>query len=335
MDLIAVLSAWRIEPTSVVRVSDMTHSNETYRVESIGGTYFLRKYMNDVDLDNVEYEHQVLTSLGRQALPFSVPVPERTDSGGTFAVLGSDSSSDRPVAALFSAIPGTTPDTNDLRQVQHVGRALGQLLSALQRVSGLKEGVQRPTYGQLHLHHPEVPDPLEAIMGLPVPMDYRRYIEKMTYAVLEAVPQIYKELPVQIIHGDFHADHVLLSQGRVTGIIDFEFATPDLRVMDVVSGIGFICFVNAVGDVDLKAAEAFMRGFNQTSQLKSEEIAAVPQLIRLREVALLLHWAGRWKLKRISNVLMRQRVDEVMTRDQWLANNGDTLLEAILPSSQR
>jgi len=43
----------------------------------------------------------------------------------------------------------------------------------------------------------------------------------------------------KVIHGDFTPSNTLHAGGRLTGIIDFEFAGPDARAMDVASGLYF------------------------------------------------------------------------------------------------
>src|SRR5207245_446911 len=96
------------------------------------------------------------------------------------------------------------------------------------------------------------------------------------------------DLPCQICHSDMAAGNVLIDDGRVTAVLDFEVAGWDLRVADYVAGL--------VQSTDTTAEEAaFDRGFSKRLQFSSEERAAVPTLRLLRQFGTVVWRAGRWR----------------------------------------
>ena len=61
-------------------------------------------------------------------------------------------------------------------------------------------------------------------------------------------------LPSQLIHGDLHYDNVLVNDGKVSGLLDFEFAMYDWRAMELA-----ICLSKYAGEEDaFKYFEEFL-----------------------------------------------------------------------------
>lgn len=61
--------------------------------------------------------------------------------------------------------------------------------------------------------------------------------DRLLKEVIEAVPDLYAMLPIQTIHADYIAPNILVERDRVVGILDFEFATCDLRLLDYLSSL--------------------------------------------------------------------------------------------------
>ncbi len=95
-------------------------------------------------------------------------------------------------------------------------------------------------------------------------------------------------LPAQICHLDYGLSNVLIDEGRVVGVLDFEVVGFDLRVNDFVAGL-----VQSTEHPDEE--DAFVRGFRSRLDLTSEEWEAVPDLRVRRLVATVIWRAGRWR----------------------------------------
>jgi homoserine kinase type II len=177
--------------------------------------------------------------------------------------------------------------------------------------------------------HPQVPDSLRLARELPVSTEKRRTIERILRDLLRFVPQVYGTLPTQMIHGDFGWGNVLFLNDRLTGILDIEFTTRDLRAMDFASGVNSFGMSGAEARMSLETVAAFARGYARRGQLTHEEIAALPMLLRLRAAAILLHWSGRWKEGRMSERMLQGQVTEVLASDDWLTGHQEDLLVTV------
>jgi thiamine kinase-like enzyme len=88
----------------------------------------------------------------------------------------------------------------------------------------------------------------------------------------------YRTLPWQVIHSDFGPGNTLFDGGQLRAVLDFEFATPDARAMDVAAGLVFTLRVWE-GQPDWQAAWAFLDGYQQILPLDASESAGLPWLI--------------------------------------------------------
>jgi len=62
-----------------------------------------------------------------------------------------------------------------------------------------------------------VPEPLEVPQALALAPEQHASSETLT-EVLEAMPNLYKTLPVQTIHADYLSFNILLSENQVVGV---------------------------------------------------------------------------------------------------------------------
>lgn len=71
-----------------------------------------------------------------------------------------------------------------------------------------------------------------------LPAEFQGRIRRLFADLQQQVPGLYRSLPQQVIHGDFVARNALMQEGRVTGVLDFEFCAHDLRAMDLAIALG-------------------------------------------------------------------------------------------------
>lgn len=80
-------------------------------------------------------------------------------------------------------------------------------------------------------------------------------------------------LPETLIHGDVHYDNALVDEntGKVTGIIDFEFASYDWRMMECAAGLS-----KYVGEKDpTPFVQSYITGFCRRATPTEAEIDAI------------------------------------------------------------
>ena len=276
------LRAWPITPRAIRR-TEHGLNNESYFVEADEGKFVARIYRNTAEPARVRDEHDLLARLALQELPFAVPAPLPAASGDTLAVLESP---DGPrLAALFPRIPGE-PATLGAPHARLAGRALAQLDVALGR---LDLPVRPPA--TIRDVHPLVLDPIDALDELDLGDRYagaRQLLEDVD----AAHDALAGSLPRQIAHGDFAFINVLVAEGRVTGMLDFEFAGPDVRAADLATAM-YITTVRAGETERWPVLEALTAGYRRSLPLDPLEVAAIPELMRRRSAFGIIHWIGR------------------------------------------
>lgn len=305
------LGAWPIAPTAVTRATN-GRNNDTYFVSAREGEFVLRVHRNTADPGRVRDEHDLLGRLALAELPFAVPSPARTTGGDTLAVLESETGP--RLAALFHRIPGE-PAEIDAPNARLAGQALAQLDAALAR---LDLPVRAPA--SLRDVHPDVPDPYTALDELELG-ERGHAIRELFERVDAAHDALRASLPRQIVHGDFAFPNLLVDNGTVTGLVDFEFAGPDVRAADLATAL-YITVVRGDAALRWKLLEALASGYRRALPLDPSEVAAIPDLMLRRSATGLVHWIGRWREGIAPRDEPLARVGRAVSFVPWLDENA-------------
>jgi Ser/Thr protein kinase RdoA (MazF antagonist) len=305
-------------------------NNVVERVETVEGTFVLRRYGNHADAARLAFEYDVLANLSREGLPYAVPLPRLTATGAACATLaGPDGAA--TLATLTPLIPGAPPPRADLGLARAAGQALARLDVALARLEAPQfgAGLTWRATGDLAHCHPQVPGPLAAFEELPVPLaDRDRLCERYTW-LLAKLPALYATLPQQLCHEDFDPSNVLVAEGRVTGVLDFEFCTRDLRVVDLTVPLTWWPVAVYGTGAEWPVIAALAEGYARHVTLGAGELDALPTLYLLRAMSSLIHRLGRHRqgLCPLEDVLVRARA--ALARCDWLAAHGQRLIETV------
>jgi homoserine kinase type II len=305
------LRPWRITPRALRR-TEHGLNNESYFVDADEGQFVARVYRNTADPSRVRDEHDLLARIALQELPFEVPTPLKTADGDTLAVLETP---DGPrLAALFTRIPGE-PALIDLANARIAGRALGQLDRAMGQ---LDLPVRAPA--TIRDVHPLVPDPFEALDELDLG-EGAAPVRALFDHVEATHAAIAGSLPRQIVHGDFAFINVLVKEGKVTGMLDFEFAGPDIRAADLACAM-YITTVRGGEQQRWPLLEALAAGYRRSLPLDPLEVAAIPDLMRRRSAFGLIHWIGRYRQGIAPKQDPLDRVGRAAKLGEWLDQNA-------------
>ena len=179
-----------------------------------GERKLLRIYNNGLDKTRVTFEHEVLKLLDEQSakdLSFAVPkmIPAKNSGDATFCTLSNGAE-----ACLVDLIPGELPK---LSCVEDIGRASGELNTAMGKLTGVKSECNCDPYYDMWANHHAVTQEnfVEMMNGPDFDGDLRPFATFMTDYVLEMDAKIegaYKGLPEQLIHGDMHYDNILVDK---------------------------------------------------------------------------------------------------------------------------
>ena len=226
-------------------------------------------------------------------------------------------------------ISGRHPEPGNVAQAAACGEALGELDAVLARTGMDPRLPTLGMFGELHRVSPLVPDPLAMVERLPVPTGARRRLHALFEALLALTPDLYGRLPRQIIHSDLFLGNALMLGDRVSGLLDFEFASPYLRAMDLTVGLCAFGVAARKTGGEWPLIEAFARGYQRRVALTREEICALPTLLRLREATALVHWVGRLRRDLTTEDNIARRAQDMLGLDDWLCSHGEELIRRV------
>jgi len=312
-----VLDQWDLpRPRELVR-SAFGMSNESYFVNSAAGAHVLRVHVVK-SLQAIRFEHEVLRRLLDADLPFQVPQPLPTLRGDTVAV---DVDSARQ-CALFRRIPGETLDDADTAAVARAAAAFARLDIALGAVE--RTDLPAPVFaGDLRALHPAVTDlgQLDDLIGRPG--------REMVARAAERAGPIYASLPTQLTHGDFGFGNILVSKGRVRGILDFEYSGRNVRAMELAAGLS-----SAITRPSRESLwRPLLRGYLGTLKLDLTELAALPALATLHWAVILVWWAGRSLDGQPFPDGLAALAERALAIERWMDARGPELVAEALRAS--
>jgi homoserine kinase type II len=308
-------------------------NNTTHYLEVYGASYVLRIYETHRDEAKVRYEHAVLLGLAQLALPFSTPMPVITPSGESYLRLEVEEGREAgKLAALFHFIAGERPELREVEQIHSFGRAAAQLAEALQRIE-LPLAPVYPAYYQLGLADSQstlqevirfCQEPSEPFLQWRAEL---HRLGELLQAFASETPAL-QGLPHQLIHGDLNASNSLVGvDGEVAALLDFEFTTMDLRVMEVAVCLSELIVVEAISiKIMWNQIEAFISGYGSAVKLSLEEVSALPHLILLRRLDVFVHFLSRYKEGIDPAEIVVDMIRSAISVDRWLQDHEESLV---------
>ena len=323
MDIAAI---WPLDNPTLTPLTGKGENNLLWVVESTADKYILRAYGQHADPARIDYELAVVATLQDKNLPFAVPAPLPTRTGDVLARIVLDDNSEK-LAALWPFVAGSVPERDDPNVAFAAGAALGQVLTALKNVRIDDPKVRAPSaYHPLNAQHPAVPDPQAAIAVLPLDSGQKARLLDL-YEELDAKgAHITATLPRQIIHSDYIRPNLLVEGSRITAVLDWEFATPDMRMMDVAVLLDDWTRRFRTENPDWTIFAALCRGIASTHRFEANEIEALPDLLRLQLMAWLFRFLGRNLAGLDTPEMYLLYVRGLFELDDWLQQYGAELV---------
>ena len=125
-------------------------------------------------------------------------------------------------------------------------------------------------------------------LGLEEELLLRQTIEEL----IEIVPSLYADLPQQTIHADYISANILVEENTVMGILDFEYATYDLRLLDFLGSLAELASVPWRCTNFDDRVKHFSQGYQENMVLDPLEIEALPIVWQLQKISTLIYWTG-------------------------------------------
>ncbi|REE80095.1 homoserine kinase type II [Paenibacillus taihuensis] len=301
-------------------------NNTTRMIYSGSEKYVLRVYDNHQDQDIVAIEHHLLARLQQSALSFAVPVPVQNIHGATITVGPSGK-----LAAMFRYINGVRPTVDMPAHIRGLGFAAGELTRAFSDLAASVPQQLKPqykpyyelneTYAEISTERlTELCKTTEKLAGQADKLGY--IIEQLEQ--LTALRNRIAELPHQWIHGDIGFTNALADSERIVGVLDFEFCTIDVRVMELAVVLAELPIDQA--DESLRRISLFAQGYGEATRLTEAEVQLLPSLIKLRMLDIFLHFAGRLLAEIDGEDIWYRQIDRVYFVCQWVDLHHDALL---------
>ncbi len=303
------------------------YNNTTRYIECDEQKYIFRIYESHQDLKKVKLEHEVLLKLQKiRDLPFQVPIPLMTKHGDTMIQLNDSS---KKIACMYHFIEGENPELDHPELICSFGQTTGSLLLALNELKLNNNIIYRPYYEIEHTY-PDLHINKIAEWCSHPPIEFNEYkdellwIKEQLVEFQQYVPTL-KKLPHQLIHGDLNASNILKSTDAISAILDFEFVTNDLRVMEAAVCISELIVGEQNQTLLFVKIEAFVKGFTSLILLEEAEIEALPILVQLRRLDVFVHFLGRY-LENIDDMsVLEEQIVKAAANPKWLKEGGENL----------
>ncbi|MCY7282861.1 MAG: phosphotransferase [Cyanobacteria bacterium CAN_BIN43] len=137
---------------------------------------------------------------------------------------------------------------------------------------------------------------------------------------------MYTTLPVQTIHADYLSPHVLLESNRVVGVLDFEFATKDLRLWDYICGLDHFALFPWQEKTQWQLVQAFSAGYSEQVSLTRQEAEALTLAWRLQRASSIVYWTGWLREGKVTHQSVVKAVTETLLLEDWFEDNATKLL---------
>jgi Ser/Thr protein kinase RdoA (MazF antagonist) len=313
-DINKILLFWSLG-NSTVKPTNQGTVNTTFFVEAPElGKFVFKIYDDTTTTAQINYEHLLLEHLLSCDLSFAVPIPVQSNLGETLITINKNGETVR--VALLPLISGQTAERENILHIGVAGSALGELHNALAKFDTDGKLSQLPTWGNLENIHPLVA-PLEVPRILELEYSQKQRIIKSLTELIEVAPDLYKTLPIQTTHADYLCPNVLISENQVVGVLDFEFATYDLRLLDYVAALDH--FTRPPKQVpNNERMEAFSAGYAKHVSLSQLEIEKLTLTWRLQQASCIVYWTGWFLENKVTHQSVVNGVVQMLELEDWL-----------------
>jgi homoserine kinase type II len=313
---------WPLPGSWSIRPITQGINNLTQIIETPSGRYILRTYDIDRPLEHIRYELSLLRNLQQRNLPFRIPAPVPTITGEPFAVLSGD------MVTLSPWLSGSVPQGDNLEQAYSAGQALAELVKALADIE-LKLGAEVAPFspsGDFEAWAGMAVDPVTLLQEIPLGKEEQEQILRLLDETRSNTSSLYQALPQQIVHRDYDQSNILMEGNLVTGVLDFEFCGPDLRILDLAYALTQWPSGWWNTGKEWNIIDSFAQGYLKRQNLSLEELEALPTVFRLRFTASLFFRLGRYVRGLETRASMVKHIQETLSTENWLNLHENQLL---------
>jgi len=278
-----------IEYNLTGEVSRLAGENENYLIKKKDGTCFVLKLANDkTSTGMIELEHLAVERLMDAGVDIHLPSVIPTRSNAVQACLMTrDRTEIRGRLLKFvkgkawqKALPATD------KQLKDLGKLIAQINIAMSFV------VHPDTRRTHHWDLARADQHRSMISSIDRP-EKRQILEWVFHLYAAIVKPLMEDLPRSLIHGDINDDNVLVSDGQITGILDFGDCLENPTVCDLAIALAY----HTLDEEDpLQAAAAVIGAYHRVRPLSMEELLVIFPLMCARLAVSVIISAQRKKI---------------------------------------
>lgn len=273
--------------------------NEHFRVASTDGIHYLRRSYRSKPLDELAGQLALMRLLRERGFPAPEVVPART--GADHVELS---------GRWWIATRGVAGEPFDDGSLAHV-RALGETLGRYHRVVADQPApVAEPAL-------------LRELRGRAAEPGVDPALRTRAADVAGRLSGLLPELPRTVVHGGARRGSLVFDGGQVVGVLDFDSAHPDVRVLDLAVAVHDVGKVyTGSGDADNKVAldldrvTELLAAYSREMQPTAAEMEALPLLLEAKR---LKRGLGRRSRALDGEHLSGNDYDKIRHEDQRLA----------------
>jgi Ser/Thr protein kinase RdoA (MazF antagonist) len=315
-----------IPPLELCAMPRQGVNNQNVRVCTGAGDFVWKTYTSHDDPDEIRYEHDLLAWLATSGLSFAVSAP----------LPGRDGETLRPFAGQWTALSpwrsGTQLNPALPDQVELLGSAVGELLAAMRRYP-IMPRPGRHLFGALFRFPPPERDPFTltaaslGVASTPDTEDLLGWWREEAARLQKFVKGPYRSLPWQVCHNDVAPANLLVEAGRISAMLDFEFAAPAARALDAAMGLRMTMRVWENPE-PWEMIRRFCRGYTRWTPFTPAELLAMPELLRLRGAITVLWWLGRHNMTDDPTIAL-ERITYLRNATRWLGQHEGRFLDVL------
>jgi homoserine kinase type II len=329
IDLNGVLSYYDLGEPLNTEPAERGYVNATWKIDTSSGRYFLKRYHPSLcDAPTIRTQHTLVEHLRRSGFPAPTVLP--TVTADTLLVLHDE------YYEMQEYIEG---DFYDHQRPAHLGQAaqvLGRYhtLTASFQTVALRQGeLYGPVFLRKNLGR------LIAAWGLAYNPFFASIIRQMASQVddLETCFTAHGALPHLVIHGDYYADNLLFRDDRIVGVVDYDKARWQPRVVELAEALvyftsprpGILKHLVYPGPLEWEPFERFVRDYASKVKLHENETHALPDYIRCIWMQV--------SLQRLSEHSSRpteaaEALQETLALAEWAAENAEQMVQVVKES---
>jgi Ser/Thr protein kinase RdoA (MazF antagonist) len=300
-------------------------NNSSVIIRTHTGNVRVKIYTEAHSHEALQYEHDLLHGLSDKQLSFTVPAPLKDRNGRTLQ------HSSLGWLALVSDLPGAELDPTALAEVESLGAALGELHEVLITLPSRRRP-GRALFTDFFAFPPPEHNPLyfpPEVLGIAAGSaegELLAWWHREAAYLNDFVQGPYRELPHQLCHNDPAPYNVLVNNGQVNALLDFEFAGLAPRGLDLVMALRMTMRFWE-NDDPWAAARHLCRGYARHARMTSAEIEHLGDLFLLRSSMGILWALGRGRPIDSARLLMATGF--LQNARRWIDTNGAQLADLV------